>query len=75
MNILASSFNQINYQLMKKVVLTFGVAAFLAFGLSSCKKTNTCDYGNGDVVEYENLTKTQRDVAKAACEMGGGTWK
>jgi hypothetical protein len=59
---------------MNKIFSTITVAALMAFGLNSCKKTNTCYYGDGDVVEYENLTKTQRDVVKAICEMSGGTW-
>lgn len=57
---------------MKKVFLMFAIVGII--GLSSCSKTNTCTCNGTVVGEYEGLNKSQRDAAKASCELGGCEW-
>lgn len=54
---------------MKKVF--FAAVAVLA--LASCKKDYVCKYDGEVVAEYSGLNKTQKDAAKASCELLGGS--
>ena len=63
---------------MKKVLLSLGVAAFLAVGLSSCSKCGSCTDSNGDVgIEYCKGNVFEDAIynsEKTWCEEDGGTW-
>jgi hypothetical protein len=59
---------------MKTVFSTFTIAVMILM-TASCKKTNTCDYGDGNITEYENLSKAQINLAKSLCEAAGGEWR
>lgn len=59
---------------MKKLFVYGCVAVLGAASLVSCKKDYTCDYGDGDVVTYSKLGKTQAAAAKTTCTTYGGTW-
>jgi len=59
---------------MKKVLLAVVAVAFFA----SCKKDYTCTcsiFGISTVVDYNGLSSSEADTAKAACTNGGlCTW-
>lgn len=59
---------------MKKIALVIAVAGI--FGLSSCKKCNTCEFGSTKT-EYcsDKYTDTEMSVAESACRLAGGEWK
>lgn len=64
---------------MKKVILTMGVAAFMAFGLSSCSKCATCTDAAGivgvEVCQGNAAEDLAYDLAKTTCEAAGGTFE
>jgi|GEM_PF-877762 len=61
--------------IIKKIIMKkFMFAAVAVLALASCKKDYTCKYEGYETETYTGLNKTQKDVAKSACELGGGTW-
>jgi hypothetical protein len=58
---------------MKKVFLILVAGAFISVSSMSCNKCGECSNSGAAVCEKDN--KTAYDLAKAACENGGGTWE
>lgn len=59
---------------MKKVIL---VSAVALLALASCKKNYVCKYdllGQEFVIDYPDLDKDAKDVAKTSCEALGGNF-
>jgi hypothetical protein len=61
---------------MKKVLLTVGVAAFLALGLNSCKKCGECSdqeglFYTGEYCKGNVFEDALYEAAKSECESEG----
>ena len=60
---------------MKKVLLMLVAGAFFSTTMISCNKCGHCSGGTYPTTEAcQKTNKTAYDVAKLACETGGGSW-
>ncbi len=61
---------------MKKVLLMLVAGAFISTSLISCSKCGHCQGGTYPTTEVcQKTNQTAYDVAKEACETGGGNWQ